>query len=74
VPVWADIGFFVLISTIYSRSVSPELAEWVGASSQTERQKYHLLGCKFLGKSSIPVKLSDAKKYYQVYKLCKPPE
>jgi competence protein ComEC len=37
-------------------------------------KKYHRAGCKFLGKSSIPVKLSDAKKYYQPCKHCKPPE
>jgi competence protein ComEC len=37
-------------------------------------KKYHRLGCKFLNKSSIPVKLSDAKKYYQPCKHCKPPE
>jgi len=37
-------------------------------------KKYHRAGCKFLGKSSIPVRLSDVKKYYLPCKLCKPPE
>ncbi len=37
-------------------------------------KKYHRAGCIYLGKSSIPIKLSDAKKYYQPCKRCKPEE
>ncbi len=37
-------------------------------------KKYHRAGCIYLGKSSIPIKLSDAKKYYQPCKRCKPVE
>jgi hypothetical protein len=37
-------------------------------------KKYHRAGCIYLGKSAIPIKLSDAKKYYQPCKRCKPGE
>ena len=37
-------------------------------------KKYHRAGCIYLGKSAIPIKLSDAKKYYQPCKRCKPRE
>ncbi|HET6402805.1 MAG TPA: hypothetical protein VFH95_15580 [Candidatus Kapabacteria bacterium] len=30
--------------------------------------------CRFLTKSAIPIPLTDAKKYYQPCKVCKPPE
>jgi hypothetical protein len=37
-------------------------------------KKYHRAGCQYLGKSAIPIKLSDAKKYYLPCKRCKPGE
>jgi hypothetical protein len=37
-------------------------------------KKYHRAGCIYLSKSAIPIKLSDAKKYYQPCKRCKPGE
>jgi hypothetical protein len=37
-------------------------------------KKYHRAGCIYLGKSAIAIKLSDAKKYYQPCKRCKPEE
>ncbi|MGA2915797.1 MAG: thermonuclease family protein [Sedimentisphaerales bacterium] len=36
--------------------------------------KYHSLGCRFLGKSSIPMKLKEAKVKYSPCSVCKPPQ
>ena len=36
--------------------------------------KYHRDSCRFLAKSKIQLPLSEAKKYYQPCKVCKPPE
>ncbi len=36
--------------------------------------KYHTEGCRSLRKSSIPMKLSDAKKSYSPCSICHPPE
>lgn len=36
-------------------------------------KKYHKAGCRYLRKSSIPIKLKDAKSRYSPCSVCKPP-
>jgi endonuclease YncB( thermonuclease family) len=36
--------------------------------------KYHSLGCRFLSKSAIPMKLKEAKAKYSPCSVCKPPQ
>ena len=35
---------------------------------------YHLSNCRFLGKSKIPIELSEAKEKYRACSICLPPE
>ena len=36
--------------------------------------KYHTEGCRYLRRSSIPMKLSEAKLYYSPCSVCNPPK
>jgi len=36
-------------------------------------KKYHRSSCRHLAKSSIPMKLSEARQYYDPCKVCGPP-
>ncbi len=36
--------------------------------------KYHLSGCRYLRRSSIPMKLSEARKTYTACSVCRPPK
>ena len=36
--------------------------------------KYHRSGCRYLSRSSIPISLSEAKKYYSPCSICDPPQ
>ncbi len=36
--------------------------------------KYHLAGCRYLRQSSIPMKLSEARKLYTPCSVCRPPK
>jgi len=37
-------------------------------------QKYHVAGCRYLARSSIPMKLSEAKNRYGPCSKCNPPQ
>lgn len=36
--------------------------------------KYHRAGCRYLRQSCIPMKLSEAKKFYEPCSVCNPPQ
>jgi hypothetical protein len=75
----ACILLLALAPTVHAQSNKPD-----SASYETKRDSvvyitrhgkaYHRANCRFLTKSRIPLPLSEAKKYYSPYKVCKPPE
>lgn len=59
-------------TTQQEKAVKEDPAEQTVYATKTGT-KYHADGCKFLGKSKVPMKLKDAVKQYTPCSVCNPP-